>query len=328
MGAPDAVQVADRWHLLHNLHEALERALDRQHLLLSEAAKKVAAGEASTAVESAPSMSPKPPVRPAYLRRRQEQSRARRLQRYEQVKQLQADGLSLRQIAARLKLDRGTVRRLTRAEAFPERAAPSRRATGLDRFIEQLRSRWEAGCHNSAKLYRELNDLGYKGSYPTVQRKVLAWRTTKEPGQQTGPPMSRRQQIWRPSPRTVAWLLLDSQLARSSEQHAFLAALHRLWPDLGESVALIQQFSRLLQEHDADSLEAWVQLAGEETILPEVRKFARVLRRDWAAVLEAVRGPWSSGQVEGQINRLKLIKRQMYGRANFDLLRQRVLYAN
>jgi transposase len=106
-----------------------------------------------------------------------------------------------------------------------------------------------------------------------------------------------------------------------------IKALYQRWPQLQETAELARQFASLLKEHDADSLEAWVQLAEGSLILPEVRRFAEYLRQDWAAALEAVRAPWSQGQVEGQINRLKLIKRLMYGRANFDLLRQRVLRA-
>ena len=107
------------------------------------------------------------------------------------------------------------------------------------------------------------------------------------------------------------------------QDEAILNALYQRWPELAETAELCRQFSSLLKEHAVDSLEAWVQLAEGPGILPEVGRFAEGLRQDWAAVLEAVRQPWSQGQVEGQINRLKLIKRQMYGRANFDLLRAR-----
>ena len=108
---------------------------------------------------------------------------------------------------------------------------------------------------------------------------------------------------------------------------ATLKAIYQRWPELQETAELAKQFAGLFKEHDANSLEAWVQLAEGPSILVEVRRFAVGLRQDWEAVLAAVRGPWSQGQVEGQINRLKLIKRGMYGRANFDLLRQRVLHA-
>jgi transposase len=173
-----------------------------------------------------------------------------------------------------------------------------------------------------------LQALGYTGSYPSVRRKLQAWSPAKIDEAAVDQPKKRHQGIRRPSAKTVSWWLLTDKPAQPAEQQAFIEALHRLWPELGENLALVQEFSLMLDERDTKSLEPWVQLAEESTIFPEIRKFARVLRRDWAAVIEAVRGQWSSGQVEGQINRLKLIKREMYGRANFDLLRQRVLHSN
>ena len=132
--------------------------------------------------------------------------------------------------------------------------------------------------------------------------------------------------IWRPSARNVVWLLLKPENARTAGQKAFLLALRNRWPELAENVALIQEFRSVLCQRRVDDLEAWVELTSENAILPEIRRFAQNLRQDWAAVSEAIRQPWSNGPVEGQVNRLKLIKRQMYGRANFDLLRQRVLH--
>jgi len=326
IGAPDAIQVADRWHLLHNLHEALERALDRRHAMLSGAATQTAAAPVNS--EPPPPVALTNSIQPAYLQRRQEERRGKRLACFEQVKQLQLQGMTQRQIAVQLKLDRGTVRRLSHADSFPERAASPRRGTKLDRFLPELRARWDAGCHNGRKLFRELRAQGYTGSYPSVRRKLQAWLPAKPDETAVDQPNKRHQAIRRPSAKTASWWLLKDTPAQAVGQQAFVAALHRLWPELGENIALIQEFSDMLRERDTASLEAWVQLAEGSAIFPEIRKFARVLRRDWAAVLEAVRGQWSSGQVEGQINRLKLIKREMYGRANFDLLRQRVLHSD
>jgi transposase len=248
------------------------------------------------------------------------------MSRYEQVRQLQAQGHSQREIAAQMSLDRGTVRRWLAAGIFPERAESTRRgqSPALRGFLEQLRSRWEGGCHNSALLYRELKEIGYRGSYFSVRRRVRTWQLAE--GAMDSPKNEPTSPRWRPSPRAVAWLLVDVDRPRSTRQRAFLEALHQLWPELAENVALVQEFGRVFRERQAGSLEAWVQLAAEPVIAREIRQFSHILRRDWAAVLQAVASPWSSGQVEGQINRLKLIKRQMYGRANFDLLRQRVLH--
>jgi transposase len=342
MGAPHAVQVADRWHLLCNLSQSLQEALDHQHGLISQASKAAAGialpapstlgGQTVPEHPSLPHAKPaSAPVRPTREQRRQEQRREKRLARYQQVKQLQAQGLSLQQIRAQLKLSRWAVRHFARARQFPERASscPHRRKTELDRFGDYLWQRWEQGCHNSIRLWGDLKEKGYTGSPYSVRRRVAAWRepnVTDQANPSSPGATPRVKQLWKPSSRAVAWLLLEPDRADSLDKQAFLAALHRLWPELETSVDLVQEFRRMVREREHDSLEAWVELAQEKTIVPEVRRFASRLRKDWSAVIEAVKGTWSNGQVEGQINRLKLIKRQMYGRANLDLLRQRVLH--
>jgi transposase len=194
----------------------------------------------------------------------------------------------------------------------------------LDSYLDYLKRRWDEGCHKAAQLFREIKDQGFAGSPYMVRRRVVAWREPRESGQ-TG---EESRPTWRPSPRTVTWLLLKLNGDRTVEQEIFLVALRQGWPELMENVALIQEFRSLLRQRRPDDLDAWVALADEPSILPEIKQFAHNLHQDWAAVLEAIRQPWSNGQVEGQVNRLKTIKRQMYGRANFDLLRQRVLHGN
>jgi transposase len=324
---------------LCNLTDALKEALDRQHGLISQAAKE-AAGTALPPSSGVPQANPSQPTpvgaearTPLAAtnrdQRRAEQRRERRLARYKQVKHLQARGLSLQQIRDQLKLSRWAVRRFARARQFPERASscPHRRKTKLDGFVDYLKQRWEQGCHNSMRLWNELKEKGYTGSFYTVRRRLAAWREPKDQPKGQSSTL-RNKPVWKPSSRTVAWLLIEPQRADSSEKQTFLAALRRLWPELDPSVALVQEFRRMVHDREYASLEAWVELAQEKTIVPEVRGFASRLRKDWPAVTEAVKGVWSNGQVEGQINRLKLIKRQMYGRAGLDLLRQRVLHAN
>jgi hypothetical protein len=346
MGAPDAVQVADRWHLLCNLTEALQEALDQQHGRISQAAKAAAGSALSSGQQVMPVQSVRrakpcprdgktdpPKAAPARLTREQQvqqQRREKRLARYQQVKQLQAQGQSLQQIRAQLKLSRWLVRHFARAPQFPERASscPHPSKTELDRFVDHLKQRWEEGCHNSMRLWQELKEKGYAGSFYTVRRRLATWREPRQPSQPDGQPSAHDKRVWKPSSRAVAWLLLEPQRTDAPEKQAFLVALRELWPELDASVVLVQEFRRMVHDREHVSLQAWVQLAQEKTILPEVRRFASRLQKDWSAVIEAVKGAWSNGQVEGQINRLKLIKRQMYGRANLDLLRQRVLHAN
>jgi transposase len=176
-------------------------------------------------------------------------------------------------------------------------------------------------------LWQEIKAKGFVGSVYIVRRQICRWRRGASIRPVRGPRPITASRIVRPSARRIAWLALGHVREPTTQDQAILAATYRRWPQLAEAAELCRQFASVLKGHDVSSLEAWVQLADEPAILPEVGRFAAVLRQDWAAVVEAVRLPWSQGQVEGQINRLKLIKRQMYGRASFDLLRQRVLHA-
>jgi transposase len=345
--APDAIQVADRWHLIHNLAEAFEQALNRQHALLAQAAQIAAKTmrPSGGAIQMAARMDAAcdPPTVQGIgeltgRKRRAAEYRSRWQTHFQQVKELQAQSLSLRKIAGQLQLNIHTVSRFAHTQEFPQRASRPAVATGLDGFIPYLKQRWEQGCHNAAQLYRELKQNGFSGSRHMVRRRLAQWRNPQdaEPAATDAQPGPDRKPHRRPSARTVAWMLLNPDAAdaplpaaeRSKEQARFLAILHQKWPELAQNLWLIHEFGRVFQERDPANLEAWMSLVEEPGIVPEVKRFAQHLRQDWAAVVEAVRQPWSNGQVEGQVNRLKLIKRLMYGRANFDLLRARVLQMN
>lgn len=330
-GAPEAMQVADRWHLLHNLTDALQRAIDHRQALLGEVSKQVAVALAPVAPLRAASESDQPAVAtpPRQLSRieQKRQSRERRLARYRKVHKLRRQGLSLRQIQRALKISRNTVERFAHCPQFPERATTPPHLLPIDPFLPYLKQRWQGGCDNAAQLWREIRAQGFKGSAYMVGWQVRQWRRAAGLRSRRGPRPTAAPRIIRPSARRIAWLALGHVRQPTVQDEAILKTLYQRWPELPETAELCRQFARLLKEHDGDSLEAWVQLAEGSGILPELRRFAQTLRQDWAAVLQAVRQLWSQGQVEGQINRLKLIKRQMYGRANFDLLRQRVLHA-
>lgn len=334
LGAPDATQVADRFHLMQNLMEAFARALDSRHELIEEAAKASA-----PAIMPCPQQANNPcdcpaPAAAATTRRQQrrQQSHDRRKARFDQVKELQAQGASLRQIARQLGLNPHTVQRYAHAAQFPQYASHPTGPTPLDAFMPYLKQRWEEGWRSGTRLYGQLKERGFTGSVHMIRRQLAAWRDSS-PSQKTQP---RAACPWRPSARTVAWLLLEEQTADALaspadppvKEQTFLAALHQKWPQLAENVWMVREFRRVLSQDDPAQLQAWVDLSGEPTVMRPIRQFAKNLRRDWDAVVQAVRQPWSNGPVEGQVNRLKMIKRQMYGRASFDLLRARVLQMN
>lgn len=252
-----------------------------------------------------------------------QQSRARRLARYEEVHQLQQQGLSERAIARQLQISRTIVRRFLAADQFPERSARLPRSTPLTPYHDYLHRRWAEGCHNSAQLWRELRTRGYRGQRSSVRDFVAPWRQRNQQ-----PPLSTRTAVLGqpPSPRWTARLLLQAPERLTEEQRSFLNRLTELNSDIGQAAELAQHFAQIVRERKHTELKNWTERAHQSK-LAELRRFAAGLRRDAAAVQAALREPWSNGPVEGQIHRLKLIKRQMYGRGKLDLLRQRLLYA-
>ena len=335
-GAPDAVQVADRFHLLANAGDLLERVLGHRRTALREAAAAVdqtLAQNHQTAMDNA-AVADLPPGKQRAQQGRQER-RAQRLARYDAVIALHQEGHSHAAIGRQTGLGRKTVRRYLRAGAFPERAAAPARPTMLAPYEAYLRTRWTAGCHNAHQLWREIRSQGYAGQAANVRRYLARWRP--EPGRpgptvrqdradHASPTPPARQPMTVPSPRQARWLLLRAAETLTSDERAYRAALLDAEPVVREVQQLAIDFGALVRTRDAPGLVAWLARADASS-LPEVRSFAAGIRRDRAAVDAALSSPWSNGQTEGQINRLKVLKRQMYGRAKLDLLEKRFLYA-
>ncbi len=333
-GAPHAVQVADRWHLMKNLGEALERLLQRHHPALTATARTLTERARATVTPTQGAPIEEVPTVLTRAKREQQERRERRLARYEAVRDLHQQGVAVRAIACQLHIGRRLVRQYLAAPAFPERAPNRPRRTLLTPYEPYLRLRWEAGCQNAAALWRELCVQGFTGSASFVRQQVRHWRATPgRPGKPTRRPRGSRQEtpsISPPvrvlSPRQAIWLFLRDAADLTAAQRAYRAELLEYCPEIASALPLVAEFQRLVRTRDQPALTAWLATA-ESSGLREFREFAAGLRRDYAAVEAAVTSEWSSGQVEGQVTRLKLVKRSMYGRAGFPLLRQRYLLA-
>jgi transposase len=367
-GAPDAEQVADRFHLLKNLREALEPLLSREHAHLPKlvvpttkvpdsisAASQTLPGtdlSSFSAVSSNDSaivpailvpaegqsqspmnetVLPKPKTRNEQIQR---DRRDRRYARYAEIIALRQQGTSLRAIAEQMGMGRHTVRRYLATGTFPEIAQRRQMPSILDKFEPYLRQRWQEGCHNAMRLYREIRDQGYRGSRPLVSRWAVQMRklTPKptepdvpgEAGAQSKPqnrPVENRRRL---SPSQAAWLLVCKPTDLTPEQASALEQMRKASSNIAVAHDLAQGFADLLREHEAERLAAWLESA-KKAGLAELRSFANGIVRDLAAVMAGISLPWSNGQVEGQVNRLKFVKRSMYGRAKFDLLKHRVM---
>ena len=300
-GAPGAVQVADRWHLLVNASEALRGVVERHQAQIQDAARR----------RASPVPTPPAPAKAPAASVRSHQRRAR----FETVLRLRAEGLPMKEIARRAGVARNAVRRWLRAGEFvPYRRAP---APGLlDPHLPFVEERWRAGLRNSVELHRELGARGFVGGYDIVRR----WSARRRRRQ---PATARSAACPVPSTRRTTRLMTADPASLSPGDRAFVDALSASAPEVRAAAGQVRAFAELLRRGDPADLGAWLEAAAAAGL----RGFAGGLRQDGDAVRAAIAEPWSNGPVEGHINRLKMVKRQMFGRAGFDLLRQRVLHA-
>lgn len=314
VGAPQAEQIADRFHLLVNASEVLDRCLTRHHARLREAALCSAPAEAV----------PRATRGSRADRRRKQERHAAREQHFQQVVTLTQQGISAHQIARHLGIARATVAKFLRVAAFPDMALHAR-PRRIDPYLPYLRERWNTGEHNVRQLWREIRAQGYPCSDIAVRRVVSTWREPAPQAGVAGLPLPAKDEVFTYSTRKTRWLLWKAQEALSAREAAYVAALKQLCPPIAEAQRLLSTFRAILSQRCTEQLEPWLQQC-EQSGISELVGFARGLRRDEPAVRAALRYAWSQGPIEGQVNRLKLLKRQMYGRAKFDLLRQRVLF--
>lgn len=359
-GAPNTIQVADRFHLVQNVREVLQRLLERHQAALRAATaaaqtEHIAAATSTAAPELVADNPPTPAVnqatdstslvragRPAKLPKAEQQRqlhRAQRLARYQNVRKLSRAGMSQRAIARHLDMSIHTVRAFVKADQFPERATRRQVTSKLDPVLPYLRQQLAEGQDNAMQLWRDLRDQhGYTGSRPLVSRWVAHHRqlnpktpfAAPTPKRHGKPPARPGEKSIPPKPilsaRQAAWLLvrLPEELEAADRQRLQRLCQHAA--EVQTAYELAQAFIQMVRQRTVALFDDWLACV-EASNLPELQSFAVGLRRDYAAVRAALSLPYSNGQTEGQINRLKFIKRSMYGRAKFDLLRQRVLAA-
>lgn len=315
LGAPQAEQIADRFHLLQNAGEVLERCLTRHHAALSQVARALVPADAA----------PRSTKRTPAEQRGKQERRSARHATYERVVALHQQGVSSVQIAKQLGLARGTVLKYLRTACFPE-LAPRPRVRQIDPYLPYLRERWNAGEHNARALWREIRQQGYSAGDNQVRRVVNAWRLDphrhgSQPTIAVGP---ARSEVPTYSAHKTRWLLWKSAADLNEIEARYVATLMEQCPQIAQAQDLLLAFRTLVTQPCPEQLDSWLDQCFQSSI-SELVGFAQGLRRDYAAVKAALCYRWSQGPVEGHIHRLKTIKRQMYGRAGFALLRSRVL---
>ncbi len=247
--------------------------------------------------------------------------------RAEQAHRLHAHGWSNKRIAQHLQCHPKTIHRyLTRH--LPLAVGRAGRQRTLDPYTPYLLTRWNEGCHNAAQLDREIQPQGFDGGCTILRTFIADLRV------QSGVPARSRtgrgtplRSIPKrvPSSRMLAWLSTQPAAALNDEQRALGNQLVTVNPTIATTVQLAQTFATMVRERQAATLDRWLDAAVGAEVAP-LRSFANGIRADRAAVQAALSQVWSNGRTEGNINRLKCVKRQMYGRGKLDLLRLRVMH--
>jgi transposase len=311
-GAPDAIQVADRWHLWDNLGGYVEKTVAAHHRCLKD---QQVVPEPPTAGE-APDMQ-QVAVQAAVTHAESRTRVVRTRQRYEQVQALKAQGKSITTIIRELGLAPGTVRKFYRAGSVQDLVAASLAGwpSKLDDYKPYLHQRWNSGCTNILQLHREIVALGYRGGDGIVYNYLASFGgLAAAPPAIPAPPKVRHITSWiRRRPANL-----------DADEHLKLTNVLTACPHLNALSGHVKGFAEMMTGRHGDRLDTWIAAVRADD-LPHLHTFANGLERDHAAVLAGLTLPHSSGAVEGNVNRIIMIKRTMFGRANLDLLRKIVL---
>ena len=328
-GAPDAIQVADRFHLWKNVCEAAGKTVAAHHHCLRAAAAADGGPAGPEPAALVPAAKPVTPPEPAARPERPCRLAGRTRDRYTQVQECLARGLSRTAAARQLNLDIQTVRRFANAscaEELPGKA--EHRSTKLDPFLDLVNQRWNQGMTNAEAITAELRTLGFKGNAQAVRRYLQPFRlpgtsrSHPDPDRRTHAPTVPAV----PKPRAISKALLTHPDRLSQDDALIVKNATAGCAHLERLQQHIRSFAKIMAQRRGQELAAWLE-AVEADDLPELRSLAAGMRRDLPAVINGLTLEHNSGAVEGNVTRVKRLKRDGYGRAKFDLLRAQILLA-
>jgi len=317
-GAPQAVQVADRYHVCHNLSEAVQKLLARVLSEMKEASQK-ADGKAHTSEETVVSVEEWRPTPGVQVERTIAIRRAEREARYQQAVLLRKQGWSNEEIARQFRVNARTVRRWFEQDVAPDTRPRRKQQSDFDPYAAYVLKRWQDGERNGTHIFQEIAAQGYPGSQRMVYRFLKTLKKTE-----VKPAAEAHQVIQYISTAAVGLFMRHPDKLDEGEQMD-LAALRQVHPDLETAYYLTQDFLQMLRKREGERLDTWLANV-QESDLPEMASFAHGVEWDKAAVQAGLTLQINNGQTEGHVTRIKLIKRTMYGKAGFALLRQRVLH--
>ena len=293
---PCAIQVADRWHLMENASLAFLSAVRKSM-------RPIRAAIGATTIN---------PELLTCAERLQYEGYLRREETITTILALAKDGMAIKQIVRKTGHSRNRVRQVLRGDRGDVFRT---RQSSLDAHLPLLDAQWAGGCRNGAKLWRRLKLDGFRGSL----RVVSEWATRRRRSEKASD-----QQLQKvPSARTIARLMTSARDHMSKADTVTIAAIEAGVPTLVAARTLTDRFHTMIRNRKEADLFPWIAAASDSLI----GSFASGVTKDIAAVHAALVQPWSNGQTEGQITKLKLVKRQMYGRAKIDLLQARLIGA-
>lgn len=309
-GAPQAKQVADRFHLLHNLREFIERQMSNVSRFAGRSLLAPVLGEHNNVSREA--------------------RRNARKSMFDRVQNLHAVGKSLWDISEETGIGRRTVAKWIQSNCPPHRQATPPKPSSPSYFQDFLWRQWEAGNRRGRHLFQDVRRRGYTGSYSHLERLLSKWRQASRGDRNASKtPVQEDRAIdpatgWQISPIIAASLCMKPTRMLTPSQAVNVATLKQASASFIVMRQLAMRFRGVLRGSDPKKLSRWIDDARRSGI-PSIQQFSRTLSRDLDAVRNAVTEKWSNGQAEGQINRLKTLKRAMYGRASIQLLRARML---
>lgn len=303
-GAPEATQVADRFHLLQNLTEATAQVM-KQH-----------ASDIKAALQGKQPNESEGPNEKRALPVKVTEADKRRMERVREVHRLHELGQYKKEITQQLNINRVTVNRYL--QLSPEDVVLRRkpRRSLITPFVPYLQKRWQEGCRNKMQLYREIQAKGYTGTASNV-RKYIRYRCA------TGD-IDSKQKRRIPTSRTLAFLVTQPYEKQTEETKMLIEQLKGAHENVSVCIRLAREFAAMVRQRLPEMLTEWLQMAQESGLSAFVN-LAKSFLTDETAVRVALASEWSNGQTEGFVNKLKLLKRQMYGRGNLDLLKIRLL---
>lgn len=325
--APQALQVADRYHLVHNLADALE-------LLLAHCRTEIRRASQSTLPEDLPSpaVSASIPSLPSPQTWRQQPSsrtervyqahRAEREDRYRQIAALYAQGLTQIAIAQRVGVSTYQVRAWLKQGAAPVHRRPQGHRSLFDSYAAYVLQRWQAGIQESKQLFEEIRHQGYTGSLRLVRVFLQSLHQKHERQIEIVPPSSVEQF----SAHDAVWLFIRDKSKLTIAEREKLINIRKASTTAEAAYGLVQEFLTMVRKRQGERLDAWIE-AVQTSQIPELNRFVNGILKDKDAVEAGLTLAYNNGPVEAQVQKLKLVKRSMFGRAKLPLLRQRLLNA-